>query len=595
MASNHRTLLVEVAWEVCNQVGGIYTVIRSKTPTMVNNWAEDYCLVGPLIDPTIITEIDPITPRGDIFGRASERLRKKGFDIIFGRWLISGRPKVVLINPKGAIPQLDQIKSSLYENYQIRIPENNELVIKTLFFTYLVTDFFKEILGITKRKEHHVIGHFHEWMSGSSILDIKKQKLLVKTVFTTHATLLGRHLAMYSPQFYDHLPFFKWKEEADKFNILPEVSIERTAAHNADVFTTVSEVTARECKHLLKRKPDQILPNGLNIERFEVVHQPQVLHAENKEELHRFVMGHFFQSYSFDLENTLYFFTSGRYEYKNKGFDLTLEGLYRLNELMKKKLPGKTVVMFFVTKRPFYGINAEVLHSRALLDEIKQNVHAIQDQVGKRLFNSSTTRDDHRLPELNQFVDDYWRLRYRRTIQAWKTIKKPTIVTHDLKDPGNDEILNFLHHRNMMNDEDDRVKIVYHPDFISPANPLFGLEYHQFVRGCHLGIFPSYYEPWGYTPLECIAREVPAITSDLAGFGDYVKKNISEHEKKGVFIVERGKKTFDDSAEHLANILFNFVKQSRRERIAQRNLTEAAASQFDWQYLIEHYEKALKA
>ena len=303
-------------------------------------------------------------------------------------------------------------------------------------------------------------------------------------------------------------------------------------------------------------------------------------------------MGHFFNSYSFELDKTLYFFTSGRYEYKNKGFDLTLEALAHLNHHLKQERSDLTVVMFFVTKREFYSIKPEVLQTRAVMEEIRQTCEAIQRQVGKRLFFESTTRQDHRLPQLNDFVDEYWKLRYRRTIQSWKSSKMPLPVTHNLVNEDQDEILQFLVRRNMLNREEDKVKIVYHPDFINSTSPLFGMDYGQFVRGCHLGIFPSYYEPWGYTPLECMASGVPSVTSDLSGFGDYLLRNFPDHDKHGMFVVERGKHTFDWSARQLATFLYKFIMQSRRDRIMQRNNVENYSAAFDWQNLIKHYNDA---
>jgi glycogen(starch) synthase len=146
----------------------------------------------------------------------------------------------------------------------------------------------------------------------------------------------------------------------------------------------------------------------------------------------------------------------------------------------------------------------------------------------------------------------------------------------------------------MINRPEDRVKVVYHPDFISPVSPLFGMEYGQFVRGCHLGVFPSYYEPWGYTPLECIASGVPTVTSDLSGFGDYVMKNMPNHESGGVYVVKRRHGNFDQSANQLTDMLFNFVKMDRRQRITQRNAVEQASVSFDWESLGEYYDLAYK-
>jgi glycogen synthase len=585
------TYLVEVAWEVCNQVGGIYTVIRSKAPAMMDKWGNNYCMVGPYVNKNVLAELEPLEGSTDVFAQAADNLRKKGYDVQYAEWLVPGRPRVVLLNPNVMEDRArNVVKYLLWKNHSISTPDN-PLINQVVCFAFLTKLFFDELAKVTGAA-NTVIGHFHEWMAGLPILDMKREGMPVKTVFTTHATQLGRHLAINSPMFYAHLPFFKWDVEARKFGVECEASIELGCATHADVLTTVSEVTARECKHLLKRKPEVVLPNGLNIERFEALHEFQNMHVTYKEKIHQFVMGHFFQSHSFDLDKTLYFFTSGRYEYRNKGFDLTLEALCKLNQKLKKEKADVTIVMFFVTKRDYLNIKPEVLQSKAMMGEILQTCEAIQQQVGKKLFYVSTTRDDNRLPNLNDFVDEYWKLRYRRMIQSWKSKKNPSVITHKLVDEEHDEILHFLQTKGLMNNADDKVKIVYHPDFITSTSPLFGMEYGQFVRGCHLGIFPSYYEPWGYTPLECMASGVPAITSDLSGFGDYLLHNLPEHEEYGLNVIERGKRTFDWSANQLVDVMYNFLNQTRRERIMQRNNVENNSSIFDWSNLIKHYNEA---
>jgi glycogen synthase len=583
--------LVEVSWEVCNQVGGIYTVIRSKAPAMVEHAHGQYCMIGPYVNKNINAELEPLNDSQDVFGLAAAALRKKGYDVNYAQWLITGRPHVVLLNPVIESQALNVVKYLLWKNHGVSTPLNNPMMDQVIAFGYLTKLFIDELVKITGQ-DLPIITHFHEWMAGLPILDIHKEKMPVKTVFTTHATQLGRHLAINSPLFYAHLPFFKWEDEAKKFGIDTEARIEYCCAQKADVVSTVSEVTARECKHLLKRKCDVIMPNGLNIQRFEALHEFQNMHVQYKEKIHQFVMAHFFQSYSFDLDKTLYFLTSGRYEYRNKGFDLTIEALCRLNAKLKKEKADVTVVMFIVTKRDFHNIRSEVLQSKAMMQEILQTCEAIQQQVGRKLFYESTIRNDTQMPDLNEFVDEYWKLRYRRTIQSWKNKKNPLVVTHKLRHEEQDEVLQFLTTKNLLNAPDDPVKIVYHPDFITASNPLFSLDYGQFVRGCHLGVFPSYYEPWGYTPLECMASGLPSITSDLSGFGDYVLRNIPEHDDIGLHVVERGKRTFDWSANQLAGMMYQFIKQPRRARIMQRNNVENNSAIFDWENLIRHYTDA---
>jgi glycogen(starch) synthase len=591
-------LIAEVAWEVCNQVGGIYTVIRSKVPEAVNRYGENYLAVGPYIHKGVSAEFDPIDDYDHVTGKAVLKMREAGFEVHYGRWLITGSPKVVLFNPYQQWDQLANIKYRLWEHHGINCPAGDNLFDQTAAFGELVRIYFGFLCAENAGHEYAIIAHFHEWLAATPIPSLRRENLPLKIVFTTHATLLGRYLAMHDAFFYDHLPYFDWVKEAIHFNVEGVVKVERAAAHGAHVFSTVSEVTARECLHLLGRQPDVIMPNGLNLERFTALHEFQNLHKLYKDKIHEFVMGHFFHSYSFDLDKTVYFFISGRFEFRNKGFDITLDALAKLNWKMQLANLDTTVVMFIVTKRPFSTMNPSVLQSRAILEEIRETCKAIEEQVGSKLFSASAAGSGTTLPDLNEFVDDYWRMRLRRTIQNWKSNQLPLIVTHNLIHDAEDEVLNSLRSSGLFNHKHQKVKVVYHPDFISSSNPLFGMDYTQFVRGCHLGVFPSYYEPWGYTPLECIASGVPTITSDLSGFGDYVLNTMPEYEENGIYVNRRRYQSYHDAAEELSDQMLRFVKQSRRDRIAQRNKTERASVYFDWEYLYvyysESYEKAMK-
>ena len=587
------TILFEIAWEVCNQVGGIYTVIRSKVPSVIEKWGdENYFLIGPYFEDQASAHFDPAADYSTPVGKAVLKMQERGFDVHYGQWIVSGRPHVVLFNPYSVYDKLDDIKHFVWQDHNISLPGNDELINQVAAFGFQVKEFFRYLCssGFCKK---FVIAHFHEWMAGLPIPGIRKENLSIKIVFTTHATMLGRYLAMNDNRFYDHLPFYNWETEANNFNVRPIVEIERASAHGAHVFTTVSELTGRECTHLLGRTPDLILPNGLNIQRFEALHYVQNQHLQFKEKIHDFVRGHFFQSYSFDLDNTLYFFTSGRYEYHNKGYDLTLEALARLNWRMQQSNSKMTVVAFFITRRPFYTFNPDVLHSKALIEDISRVCEEIKEQVGRRLYTKITSQNgQYEFPDLSEMVDDYLRLKLRRNVQSWRTNQLPKIVTHTIVDDTKDEVLNFLRTANLVNNRHDRVKVVYHPDFISTSNPLFKMDYNQFVRGCHLGIFPSMYEPWGYTPLECLASGLPSITSNLAGFGDYVSRNILDGEKLGMYILDRKSRDFNLTADELADIMMQFVQMTRRERIALRYRSEEASLHFDWSNLGRFYDDA---
>ncbi|MEM6830765.1 MAG: glycogen synthase, partial [Bacteroidota bacterium] len=395
-------ILIEVAWEVCNQVGGIYTVIRSKIPTAMKFWGDNYALLGPYVSEDISTDFEPLPPDDSIMGKAALKMQAMGLGVHFGCWLVSGRPRTILFDLRSAMKELGKIKYFYHRNHHIQFDHHDFLMDQVLAFGYLVKIYFSLLASMSLEKDIRVYGHFHEWMAGTAIPDIRKEQIPVRTVFTTHATVLGRYLAMNDPCFYDHLPFLNWEYEANNFNVDAIARIERACAHGAHVFTTVSDVTGKECTHLLGRSPDQILPNGFNIQRYGALHEVQNAHQTFKTMIQHFVMGHFFQTYSFDLDKTLFFFTSGRYEYRNKGYDLVLEALARLNWMLKRENAEETIVMFIITKRPVYSINPGVLNSRAVMQEIDRNCDLILEQVKERLFNyAASTPSNHKLPDLN--------------------------------------------------------------------------------------------------------------------------------------------------------------------------------------------------
>ncbi len=587
-------VLVECAWEVCNQVGGIYTVIQSKVASTIDKWGENYFLLGPYFPAQASTMFESIKDYSDPIGQAVRQMNESGFDVYYGRWLIKGRPKVVLFNPDSVMHKLGEFKYLLWDHHKLDFNGCDYLMDQVVSFGMQVTEFLRYYTE-TKEENQQILTHFHEWMAGLPIPEIRREQFPVKVIFTTHATLLGRYLAMNDPEFYDHLAFYDWEKEAKYFNIYTQVCIERAASHGCHIFSTVSDITGHECEYLLSRKPDVIVPNGLQVSRFEALHEFQNMHKENKEKINEFVMGHFFQSYSFNLEKTLYFFTSGRFEYFNKGYDVTLEALAKLNWMLKSQNIDITIVMFIVTRNPFHSINSNVLESRALLEQIRRNCEDIErDLTRKYFYNVVSKREVQPISSLDELVEDHLSLKLKKTVRTWSKNNMPAIITHDLVDESNDPIMNYLKSAGLLNFKEDKVKIVYHPDFISSTNPLFRMEYYDFIRGCHMGIFPSYYEPWGYTPLECCASGIPSITSDLSGFGSYVKEHVKDHESKGIYVINRKNKSMDNAATDLANRLLQFVKQERRDRIGQRNRTEEASVMFGWKTLRKYYDHAYK-
>ncbi len=589
--------LFEVSWEVCNQVGGIYQVLRSKAPAMMQRWGDRYFLVGPHIRPTADLEFEPEPCPGWI-GAALEDLARGGLVVEHGRWLVPGRPRALLIRHPIAAEALEALRQRLARELGIEPgePGRDRLLDDVLAFG----DGVRRLLAALARGGRgpgaeggaaatRLLAHFHEWLGGLALPLLRREGVALATVFTTHATCVGRYVASSEAGFYERLPYLDGDAEARRYAISTQHQIERACARDCRILTTVSSLTGEECTTLLGRSPDLITPNGLNIDRFDVGHDFQTHHAHYKEQIHRFVMGHFFPSYAFDLERTLYFFNAGRFEPRNKGFDLCLETMARLNTELRAARSSTTVVFFIVTTRPTRSLDPHALHARGVLDELYQLSHHIGSDVADRLFRRSAAGEAVRLDDL---VDEYWRLRHRRVQHALRTDRLPPLTTHVLDDEARDPLMRHLLELGLRNAPGDPVKVVYHPEFISPVSPLWGMDYEHFVRGCHLGIFPSCYEPWGYTPLECVAMGVPAITSDLAGFGRYAAEVFPDHDDWGLMVLPRRGRSFHDAAADLTRLVLRFCNLDRRRRIRLRNEVESHSRGFDWSRLARAYHEA---
>ena len=181
-----------------------------------------------------------------------------------------------------------------------------------------------------------------------------------------------------------------------------------------------------------------------------------------------------------------------------------------------------------------------------------------------------------RLPKMQDLLNDEELLRLRQSIQAWRTGPQPAIVTHDLWDDAGDPILRHYRHRGLFNGPEDPVKVIFHPEFVTATSPLFNLDYQQFVRGCHMGIFPSYYEPWGYTPMECVALGLPAVTTDLSGFGAYVQHHVPNAAHQGICVLNRRTRGFEETTSNLVDYLMAFAQMNRRQRIRDAEPRRAA-------------------
>jgi glycogen(starch) synthase len=268
---------------------------------------------------------------------------------------------------------------------------------------------------------------------------------------------------------------------------------------------------------------------------------------------------------------------------------LCLEALARLNAQLREFDLGVTVVFFIVSQRATRSLLPGVLERRGLLEELEAVCEGVLGEVRAPMFQRAASGQPL---EMDALASEYWTLRYRRTQQALRNPALPEVITHQLVDEASDPVLNYIRLLGLVNRKEDPVKVVYHPAFITTTNPLWGIEYDQFVRGCHLGVFPSAYEPWGYTPLECMALGVPAISSDLAGFGRYVQERYPDHDVFGVNVLKRRGRGYHDAAADLTRWLLAFCRLDRRGRIGVRNEVERRSWDFDWKRLVGAYHRA---
>ncbi|KAI6225342.1 Glycogen [starch] synthase [Aphelenchoides fujianensis] len=1051
----------ECAWEVANKVGGIYTVLRTKAPVSTEELGDQYIMLGPYNEEQVKLEVEVLDPDTAALKYTIDQLQEWGFRCVYGRWLIEGYPKVVLFDIGSAAWKLDTWKHELWEKCHIGVPYHDKESNDCIIFGYLVAIFLKTFVDSQENFNPLVVGHFHEWQAAVGLIMLRLWKVNVATVFTTHATLLGRHLCAAGADLYNNLEKFNVDAEAGEKQIYHRYCLERAGCTMSHVFTTVSEITGLEAEHLLKRKPDVLTPNGLNVVKFAALHEFQNLHAQSKEKIHDFIRGHFYGHLNFDLDKTLYVFTAGRYEFSNKGGDFFIQSLARLNWMLKwasfeirrsgwcscemfyieyafviyillaitgllgnlwviatvfgqlvaclnprtntpaerarrrgtlpgvqrsaciyllmlsvvdlisfitisllaadivanrwvfggvlckiffacecankslspwvltalsvdryiavckptfvwlrqsrfaiavlllcvffsfffiipvtieaslremalpggeehlkctlempkifdflhtvfcyfipltlicmvyvailrrlyrhtrtssvgrrtsislsrvvkcsvmvvafyflcstpywllrlyavvttddfddSRLPkyppanktavsmkatpkvaaestdpymlilyimhalpytqsafnwlfyvflnrnlrnssrcslanrsaltttpvdvaqtnsasgsvaplwrniqnmgmylkttsadtsntllvkspfrsrsrirsrsancldsttssrpfrtvsvsgpllgvalhqlrvfssmgdvaseercsstspiplrltstdertkGVTVIAFIIYPAPANSFNVDSLRGQAVCKQLKDTVHKIKENIGERLFENCLRGN---IPEMEQLLSPAERVQLKRCLLSSKREGLPPICTHNMVN-GNDQVLNAFRQCHLFNDDQDRVKVIFHPEFLSSASPLIGLDYEDFVRGCHMGVFPSYYEPWGYTPAECTVRGIPSVTTNLSGFGCFVEQQVPDHDNYGIFVVDRRFKGAHDSIQQLADCLFNYCTLTRRQRVILRNRTERLSELLDWRTLGSSYREA---
>ena len=578
-------ILFEISWEVCNKVGGIYTVVKSKAAKMVEAYGNNYLMIGPYFASKAIGQFQEGVPN-EFCKVPFEELKKLGMICHFGRWLTEGSPFVILIDFVNYKYRTNDIKRELWDWYKIDSLRASQDYDEPVVWAYAVGMLIEKLaIGYTNKK---IVAHFHEWLAGAGLLYLKKKNAKVATVFTTHATVLGRALANSNVDLYNIWDKINPDLEVYNYNAEAKHLVEKKSAEFADVFTTVSEITGMETEYLLKKKPDVLLPNGLDISKFPTFEEVVIKHRIQRDRIREFMLYYFFPYYTFDPKETFIYFIAGRYEFHDKGIDIYIKALGRLNERLKQAKSKKTIIAFIWVPANFRNIMPELLENKTLYQDIKDALEEEIDDVEKNIIyafvsNKKTIKE-------NLFDDEFLT---EMKIRVSRFLKKgsPPLLTHDLYDE-NDIILKGIISANLKNEEQDPVKIVYYPIYLSGADGLLNLDYYEAMQGSHLGIFPSYYEPWGYTPLEAGALGVSSVTTDLAGFGRYYCSECIQSDTPGIFVLKRLNRSDEDVINQLVNFMFNFANQSKEDRIANKLQARKVASMADWKIFIDHYIEA---
>jgi glycogen synthase len=568
--------LFEVSWEVCNKVGGIYTVVRSKAPFLQEKYQE-YVLIGPLIGRQ--NEFDPqATP--EIWEPIFSTLEKQGIICRYGRWLIPGNPEVILINAPGLIEHKNDLKGKLWERYGIDSWNAKWEFEEPMCFATAAGMLIEEY---AKQTGKQTLCHAHEWIAGFSLLHLKAAGARVATVFTTHATMLGRTISDSNQPLYDLLGKIDPKEWAYRYNIQEKHLTEVACAKACDLFTTVSDITGLEAEALLGRKPEVILYNGFSVDRLPTFEETNLKHYHSREQLHELIAYTFFPHYAFDLENTLLFFTSGRHEFHNKGIDVLITSLGRLNRQLKEEKSNRTIVMFFWVIMGRGNVRSDLLEQKNTYFELRSSVNW---QAKQLLHKVSLDFLSGRTPGKDDLFTSDFLQGLKEELKHIRREGNPPLNTHDVYDEQQNPILTACRHEGLLNREEDKVKVLVYPGYLDGSDGLLNLQYYDATVGAHLGIFPSCYEPWGYTPLESAMLGIPAVTTDTAGFGRYV--SAATH-GKGIFVIPRFKRSEEEATASLTQTLHSFTLLDRDERVQQGFLAKTLANSCDWKKFIQNY------
>ncbi len=592
----------ELSFEVCNKVGGIYTVVSTKANSMKRIYGGNYVAIGPYFEEKAKLEFDEIHDNHHPFSGVLEEMRSSGIDCRFGIWRVNGDPYVILVDFRKLMEVKDDIKSRFWEWYKIDSIRAGWDFEEPLVWSYAAGLLLEKIINSLSDKK--IVIHFHEWLSGGALLYLAHKKKNVASVFTTHATMLGRVLAHNVNNFHEMIEDgLKNNERVDetlayKYGVEAKHQMEKVCAETATIFTSVSELMADECEYILGKRPDLILPNGIDRSTYPSPEITSYLHVKNKRKLLDFLRGYFSPYYEINTENTRFIFISGRYEFKNKGIDIFIKALGKVNANLKAEGCETDYFAFILVPSDVKLERQDVLENISLYRGIEEFVDETTEDMKTRLMDMITNQRRKTLEaRASAFFTEEEILRMRKLSMSFQSRKDalppltPYVLNYDEK---KDAILNALKENGLLNRKEDKIKVIFYPAYLSISDRLIGMDYKSVVMGCSAGIFPSYYEPWGYTPLETAALGVVAITTDLSGYGRFVAKLLSnvEMHRSGIIVLRRKGRDEAEVINDLANLISQILKYTKEEISVRKHHASEIAKQSDWHEMIWNYIKA---
>lgn len=582
------SFLFEASYEVCNKVGGIYTVIKTKAPHIKKYFQENYFLIGPYVPQNQGQEFVETGYPQEFLGILKD-LSLRGIIVHYGKWLISSyEMKVFLIDYTKFWHNINQYKTLLWKEFLVDSLNAPNDYDEPFIFGIAVGILFEQFAAI--HKDRQLFFHFHEWLMGSALLYLKllqKENNNFKLIFTTHATILGRTITNSGVALYEKINEVSPDKEAKRFNIFNKFSLERAAIVNADKFSTVSEITSYEAEKFYHRKADVICHNGIDIKNLPTFEEISIIHHIKREALRELLLYLFFPYYKFEVENTLFYFTSGRPEFKDKGYDIFIKALGKLNQELKKDVSFKsTIISFFLVPFENIGPKSELFIYKERFAEIRRLITENNIDLMARLIYLTM---ENKKCDLNFLFSEKVFSELKNKIKFFKEESGfPPLSTHIFKEENN-EYMKYFKENGLLNSKDDKIKVIFIPIYLTGQDGLVNLNYQDFIQGCHLGVFASYYEPFGYTPLETAALGVASITTDLSGYGQFIRPFLKNKKNPGVFVLERFGKKDEETIDSLASLLKRYTYFSTRERVENKISAIQLSAHSDWSQLISNY------